>query len=606
MTTKIKKTSIGICLIFQCFASIAQINKPIGINISQVSDYSTELTFTDAFKQCRKWISSNAAGGGAWDTQIPVPLDSNGYPLEIPYNDGINPPQLLKTLMLWDIGAAQPLGMYRLKVSGNGQVRLSNGASGTYNCPVDILVNVTGKVMLEILQSDVANPINDIKFILPSYVNTYQTQTFTTELLDFLQDFQVIRFMDFTKTNGSPIVNWSDRTPVTYYSQAKFGGAAWEYVVALANLTQKDIWINIPHKADNDFITQLATLLQNTLSPNIKIYLEYSNELWNSGFSQNADCAVFAQNLGYTGQPWERTWKYTAKRSADVFTLFESVFTDDQRLIKIIPSQAVNSWLTNQIVTFFNDPFYNPSQVRADAIAIAPYFGHDVADNIVTNNQVNTITVPQIIQNLQTSLAAAYQGITSNKMVANTYNLDLFCYEGGQHLVATGNNVNDTTLTPKLIAANHDPAMQSLYCDYFNFWYDTVGTLFCHFSSHGTYSKWGSWGVRENFQDVNNPKYLALQNCVFVDYPTSVDEKKLEGNSLTLYPNPMNDYFILGNNESTTEAINITMYDQLGRIVFNKKTKSNTPIYIEEIPNGIYYGSLQNKTYIKKFKLIKQ
>jgi len=605
MTTKIKKHLIGICLIFQFITSIAQVNKPIGINISAISDYSTELTFTDAFKQCRQWISSNAAGGGAWDTQIPVPLNNNGYPLQIPYNDGVNPPQLLKTLMLWDIGAAQPLGMYRLKVSGNGQVRLSNGASGTYNCPVDTLVNVTGQVILEILQSDAANPINDIKFILPSYVNNYQTQTFTTEFLDFLQDFQVIRFKDFTHTDDSPIDTWNDRTPVTYYSQAKFGGAAWEHVVALANLTQKDIWINIPHKADDNFITQLATLLQSTLNPNINIYLEYSNEVWNSGFSQHANCATFAQNLGYTGQQWERAWKYTAKRSADVFTIFENVFTNDQRLIKIIPSQAVNSWLTNQIVTFFNDPFYNPSQVTADAIAIAPYFGHDVADNIVTNNQVNTITVPQIIQNLQSSLGAAYLGMTSNKTVANTYNLDLICYEGGQHLVATGNNINNTTLTPKLIATNHDPAMQSLYCDYFNFWYDTIGTLFCHFSSHGTYSKYGSWGVRENFQDVNNPKYLALQNCVFADNTTSLDENTFEGNSLTLYPNPTNEYFILGNIESSNEEINITMYDELGRIIFKKQVKYNTPINIKEVPKGIYYVSVQNKADIKNIKLIK-
>lgn len=207
-----KKISFLIVLLFQTNLGIAQINKPIGINISGISDYSTELTFTDAFKQCREWISSNADGSGPWDTQISIPLNSNGYPLEIPYNNGTNPPQLIKTLMLWDIGIAQPLGMYRLKVSGNGQVRLSFGASGIYNCPIDTMVNVSGQVMLEILQSSSSNPINDIKFILPNYTNTYQTQTFTTEFLEFLADFQVIRFMDFTHTNGSPIITWNDRT----------------------------------------------------------------------------------------------------------------------------------------------------------------------------------------------------------------------------------------------------------------------------------------------------------------------------------------------------------------------------------------------------------
>jgi hypothetical protein len=594
-----------ITILLVSIQSFTQINKPIGINISGVSDYSTELVFTDAFKQCRKWISSDSAGGGAWDTQINVPLNANGYPLQIPYNNGVNLPQLVKTLMLWDIGSALPQGMYRLKVSGNGQVRLSFGASGTYNCPVDALVNVTGQVMLEIIQSDVSNPINNIEFIYPNYANTPQPQVFTNEFLTFLQDFQVIRFMDFTQTNGSPIISWIDRTPKPYYSQAKFGGAAWEYVIDLANLTQKDIWINIPHKADDTYIQQLATLLQNTLNPNTKIYLEYSNEVWNASFSQNTDCATFAQDLGYTGQSWERTWKYTAKRSADVFKIFEDVFTNDLRLIKIIPSQAANSWLTNQLITFFNDNLYNPNQVTANAIAIAPYFGNEVADAIVTNGLASTITVPQIIQELQNSQAKAFQWITSNKAVADSHNLQLICYEGGQHLVATGSNVNNTTLTPKLIATNHDAAMQSLYCDYFNYWYTNVGTLFCNFSSHGTYSKWGSWGVKENFTDINNPKYLALQNCVFNANSLSVIDHFLDNNEVKIYPNPTNGWIIIKSDKSQIKNFEYTIYDMAGKNIITGKSNFGATIPLYTLQNGSYIIEVKHGQQTKFKKLIK-
>jgi hypothetical protein len=603
-----RKYLIIICLLFQTLLGIAQISKPIGINISSVNDYSTELVFTDAFKQCREWISSNADGSGPWDTQIAVPLNSNGYPLEIPYNDGLNPAQILKTLMLWDIGSAQPLGMYRLKVSGTGQVRLNFGASGTYNCPVDTLVNVNGPLMLEIIQSDVTNPINDIKFILPDYINTYQSQKFTTEFLDFLNDFQVIRFMDFTNTNDSPVITWNDRTPDTYYTQAKLSGASWENVIALANQTQKDIWINIPHKADDNYITQLASLLQNGLNPEIKIYLEYSNELWNSSFSQHADCALFAQNLGYTGQPWERTWKYTAKRSADVFRIFEDVFTNDQRLIKIIPSQAANSWLSDQLVTYFNDPFYNPTQVTADAIAIAPYFGNDVADDIVINNQVNTITIPQIIQNLQTSMTnTSFPWIANNKIVADNHNLQLICYEGGQHLVATGSNINDTALTAKLIATNHDPLMQNLYCNYFDYWYDTVGTLFCHFSSHGKYSKYGSWGIKENFEDVNNPKYLALKNCVFPSNNLSNSEITMDKNSFMVFPNPANEFLTIKNHMQTDDKFEYHIVDFTGRILKKGDARFNEQIDIGNLTSGNYIIQIKTekgKMFVKKLTKI--
>src|SRR5690606_34561197 len=46
-------------------------------------------------------------------------------------------------------------------------------------------------------------------------------------------------------------------------------------------------------------------------------------------------------------------------------------------------------------------------------------------------------------------------------------------------------------------------------------WYENVGGLFANFASHGNYSKWGSWGVKEHMNDFENPKYLGLQNCVF-------------------------------------------------------------------------------------------
>lgn len=569
---------------------LGQITKPIGINIASINDYSTELVFTDAFKQSRKWISSNAAGGGSWDTQIAIPLGANGYPLQIPYDDGINPPQIIKTLMLWDINSAVPVGQYRLKVTGNGQVKLSFGASGTYNCPIDTFVNVSGQVMLEILNSDSANPITDIKFIYPTYVNTYENQKYTTEFLNFLEDFQVIRFMDFTHTNGSTVVNWADRAKYNYYTQAQNEGAAWENVIEIANTTQKDIWINIPHKANDNYIQQLASLLQNSLNPTLKVYVEFSNEVWNGAFSQHNDCALMAQQYySYTGQPWERAWKFTARRSADVFKIFEDTFTNDQRLIKIIPSQAANSWLSNQLVTFFNNPIYNPYQITASAIAIAPYFAGNVADQIITDGVENTITNAEILQRMQNAIPQSLQWINDTKTVANNNNLDLICYEGGQHLVATGTNINNNILTAKLIEANHSPSLQAIYCQYLTNWYANAGGLFCQFSSHGTYSRYGSWGVKENFQDTNNPKYLALQNCVFNANLLSETTIKQPENNYIFFPNPAENQ-ITFLNKNAEEVYSI--YDTTGRLMLSSK---DIELNISHLQAGIYFISITNK-----------
>ncbi|HFB99991.1 MAG TPA: T9SS C-terminal target domain-containing protein, partial [Phaeodactylibacter sp.] len=537
-----QKVKIIFGLLFLISQLNAQIERPMGINFTGVVDYSTELVFTDAFKQSREWTSFNADASGPWDTEVDIPLNANGYPLEIPYDNGVNPPQMVKALMLWDIEDAVPVGMYRLMVAGTGTVTLRYGASGTYQCPVDTLVEVTGSLFLEINMSDAADPINDIKFIYPEYVNTYDTQTFTDEFLSFTEDFQVFRFMDWLSTNGSAVSTWSDRTPVTNYTQAATNGVAWEYIIELCNLTKKDAWINIPHLADDNYIQQLANLLQNNLDNDVKIYLEYSNELWNGAFVQNYEVADLANSLGYTGQPWEQTWKYTAKRSADIFKIFEDVFTDDSRLVKIMPSQAANSWITNQLITYFNDPTYNPNQVTLDAVAIAPYFGYSVADQIVSDGVVNSITVPEIMTLIQDALAESYTFMSDNKTVADDYNLRLITYEGGQHIVATGSNVNNDLLTEKLIAANRHPDMEGIYCEYFNHWYVNYGDVFAYFSSHARPSKYGSWGVKENMQDVNHPKYLGLKNCVF-SYNTIISsaEELNQKDHFSVFPNPTDD-----------------------------------------------------------------
>jgi hypothetical protein len=578
-----KKISLVLWLCVVWSTLWAQTTRPIGVNLSYVTDYSTELVFTNAFRQCRPWISSNADNTGPWDTQVNIPLRPDGYPIQIPYNNGVAPSQKVKTLLLWDLFSATPTGVFRLKTSGTGQIRLSNGASGIYNSPCDVLVPVNDAIILEILSSDFNDPVHDIRFILPEYINNYQEQVFTDELLSFLADFGVIRFMDFTQTNGSPIVSWSDRTPSNYYTQAKYGGAAWEYVVQLANTLHKDIWINIPHKANDAYVDSLASFIQAGLNPALKIYLEYSNEVWNGGFSQHAECAQMAQNIGFSGQPWERAWKYTAKRSADVFDAFEQVFSDNSRLVKIIPSQAANSWLTNQLVTFFNDPAYNPGQVTADAIAIAPYFGHTVADNIVANNQVNTITTPQIIEALRDDLAEAGNWITQNAAVADNHHLTLVAYEGGQHLVGTGSNINNAVLTQKLIAANRDSAMQALYCDYLDLWYQNTTTLFCHYASIQRYSPYGSWGLMESFWDTLNPKYVALQNCVFnYNFVSGLEDKPSSANFL-VYPNPTSDMvFVSGSQEENPP---FALFNTFGQLLYSG---FGTTIDLKNYPPGLY------------------
>lgn len=595
---------------FLWFISLhAQIQRPAAINLTGIVDWSTELVFTDAFKQSRNWIAHQAAPGGDWSSGVNIPLGANGYPLEIPYTDGNHPPQAIRTLMLWDAGAHYPGGAYRLIAEGAGQIRLWGAATGTFTCPVDTLVTVNpvqqGGIALEIERSEAANPVKNIRFIYPDYVDTYQHQTFTDAFLDFVQDFQAIRFMDWSKTNFSPVMEWGDRSSKDYFTQTLASGVAWEYIIELCNLLEKDPWICIPHLADDEFIENLAILFRDNLDPSLTIYLEYSNELWNSGFQQNHDVADLAAQIGYTGQPWERTWKYTAKRSADIFKIFEDNFGSAARLYKIIPSQAANAWLSNQIVTFFEDPQYNPNQVSADGLAIAPYFGGSVANDIIDQGRLQDISIPEILEAMDSTLPTVFAWMDETKQVADDHNLDLISYEGGQHLVAIGTNVNNNALTNKLIAANRHEGMYHLYCKYFDYWYEiTGGDLFAIFSSHGTPSKWGSWGIKEYMADTLHYKYQAVQECVLAYNSDPVSNiQVVTGPSPRIYPSPsFNGSVTIEHDLSFPD---IAVVDLNGTIVpFSTRHHHESSLRLQLYRKGIFLVRLTDKQTIVTAKLI--
>ena len=329
-------------------------------------------------------------------------------------------------------------------------------------------------------------------------------------------------------------------------------------------------------------------LMLYNLNPNLKIYLEYSNEVWNTNFTQTHEIGAFAQNLGYTGQLLERSRKYTAKRSADIFHTFETVFQGNERLVKVIPGWAGSAFHNDQLLTFFNDPLYNPNMVTADALAIAPYFGNGIGNNIGNNGQIETITVSEILDLLETELTTAYNRMDLNKEVANTYNLDLIAYEAGQHLVAQGvyqqNNTLGNILTNKLTQANRDERIEDMYCEYINYWYETTqGGLLSFFSSHQPYGRFGSWGIKEYMDEEDTPKYNAITSCVFNYNTLSIPTTTTTKTSFKMYPNPAFKTINVSN-EGKVESLELYTMD--GKQVL--KVKGTNTINIETLASGMF------------------
>ncbi len=111
-------------------------------------------------------------------------------------------------------------------------------------------------------------------------------QIFSPAFLAMLANFRVLRFMDWSRTNGSPLSSWAGRPLPTDATWATDRGVPLEVAIQLSNALSADPWLNVPVMADDSYITEMAKLVHRLLGPSQQVYVEYSNEVWNSDFSQ--------------------------------------------------------------------------------------------------------------------------------------------------------------------------------------------------------------------------------------------------------------------------------------------------------------------------------
>jgi chitinase len=69
--------------------------------------------------------------------------------------------------------------------------------------------------------------------------------------------------------------------------------------------------------------------------------------------------------------------------------------------------------------------------------------------------------------------------------------------------------------------------------------------------------------------------------------------------SYYIYPNPANDYLKIVSNNDLLDFKCITITDLNGKVVFSKFIELNQPINIEDLKNGIYFLSINQKNHLK-------
>ncbi len=523
-------------------------NGAVGIGLASVADWSTQQPFMDVMKTARPWLGHKPGQYGGMEYAELVSggiLDAAGWPVKMPRTLSS-----IGTLILTDMpeAAVSLKGRYRLKYDGTGVIEVAGRAENVRYGAGEVTFDYTpgpGSVDIRVQRINTTNPPRNISVVKSDNVARYdQGAVFNPAWTARIGGFRALRFMDWMETNNATLSNWADRPEPDDVSYAD--GVPVEVMVALANELETDAWFNMPHLADDDYVRRFAEYVRDTMDPELKVYVEFSNEVWNWQFDQArwADVAALAR--------WnqkDKWMQYYGLRAAEVARIWTDVFGDqaDARLVNVISSQT--GWLGLE-VDVLDAPLVVAEGGAApstafDAYAVTGYFGGilgaDDRKAAVKGWLEESLTLAQAAARADglsgdaeaayvaehrfdhaTALAGRdlYDGAVSgdendtladlmgrmfpyHAAVARAHGLELIMYEGGTHIVGLGAQVDDEELTAFFQHLNYAPEMGMLYTALLGGWQAVGGDLFTAYSDVYAPTKWGSWGGLRHLDDTN-------------------------------------------------------------------------------------------------------
>jgi hypothetical protein len=501
-----------------------RLHSPIGTNLELLSYWSPQVPFVDVMKSSSEWLSGTMM---SWGPGEPLDLDANGWVRSL------RPGQVVRKLMLREFGGRYPGGRYLVRYKGEGKLNFGAGARIVSERRGETLLEVTpndGGLYLWVDATNPANYLREVEIIMPGgicegdpfrharsaqdcgsrrYLSfaDHRDILFYPVFAERLRGYSVLRFMDWMHTNSSPVATWAQRTPPAYSTWATKSGAPVEVMTALANLVGAHPWFTLPHQSDEAYARSFAQLLKEKLDPALGVYVEHSNEVWNTLFAQHAYLTNRAKAFGVT------LTQYHALRTRTLAGVFKAEL-GAERVVSVLGGQAVSTWVSTSGLDYLKGRV-GAAALGIDAVAIAPYFG--VSPTPAEAGRFTAMTVDAFIDHVRASVFPRERAhMRSHRSVANKYGLRLLAYEGGQHMVGVGPAQDDKALNALFDNFNRDPRMKPLYLDYLAIWKREGGELFMHFNDVSRYTKWGRWGALEYVAQPRSesPKFDALMSFI--------------------------------------------------------------------------------------------
>ncbi len=480
----------------------------IGVNVKGSSPYAGDATWVDVRHLFLPWGQVTSPYG----PNPSLPLTSTGYPLA--------PAATYANI------ANYPDGLYQ--VSYQGTVTLTFGGVGHITTPPTrgsdglyhevVTVNHTWSpsnpilVMLATGESS-SNPFGNLQIITPGY-GTNPTQEFTNSLLQDLQPFSYIRMVEWNNTINSTQVNWQDRVTQNYFTACGPNGTSYEDIIALANESHKDLWINVPAMATSDYVKSLAQLIDKDLNPNLKVYVEYSNETWNFSFSELFQVLAAAYNNPLVTQKSNVLYavaQQSAFQTRSIGDIFKQAFgSQSSRVIPVLGGWAAGASYNQVALQFLQTNYGAVSNSIAD-FAIAPYV------ILTPGTDVPGLTMTGLFNSMENYLSTDVSSwLTANESLSKTFGVPVISYEAGQGLYP-GSSQNLTLENQ----AQNDPGMYTLYKNLIAMWEKDIGTQLTFYALNSGY-----WGLLPSVTATGSQKWDAVISSIL---PAGDVDLDLEG-----------------------------------------------------------------------------
>ncbi len=457
-------------------------------------DWDPSEMFADVMKTFREVTKP--------DGVTPVAVDAKGWPLAD------------CRFLVWH-GLNRAAGTYHLKFIGSATSIVADGStvqniqynSATNTTTANVIFNGANYMYLAFTGTN--GGVKNVQLMMPGHTFS---ERWNHAFLTALEPIPVIRFMDFTATNWNQDVAWSDRTlpdaatqqshPANYGWQGK--GIAWEYAIDLMNVTNKDGWINIPAEANNAYVQGVIGLIKNggngfaPLEADRKLYIEYSNEVWNGMFDQaqyNHTRAVAEVNAGnsplnFDGETneWYWAWRRVGKRIVEISDQFRAAFGDAQMMTRFRPVlawQINNGQATGENQLDFIQKYYGTSHWGyANPHPVNYYLwcggGTLYYDDVLVAQDLDFQTAVQ-----------------TDSKYASAYGIHYCNYEGGMYF--------DEQDDPDWF----EPWVTPYMLDHQQYYEEHGGSLLTYFTLAATWEN--GLGFLRTIRDLNTRKYAAIQ-----------------------------------------------------------------------------------------------